>query len=109
MDKTKLLDILFTPLVVAADYRWISWTMIFFATLWLLCRYFFHLQYAFKASIVAWWVIEVIALISILCVSLLYLLSPKGPDFYRVYIGFLAGIPLVIPGLICLFVPPHKW
>ena len=107
MDKTEFLDILLAPIAALTELRWIAWPILFLITIWLIFRHFMHLQIAFRFSIVIWWIAVGVALLSIICVALLYLLSSRGPDFYRVAIGFMAAIPLVIPGMICFFIRPH--
>ncbi|HEY4317354.1 MAG TPA: hypothetical protein VGN04_07115 [Herbaspirillum sp.] len=106
MFKPEFLDMLLTPIAALTEMRWIVWPFLALATIWLAVRRFQHLQQAPGLSAAIWWIVEAIALVALVCVLLLFFLSPKGPDFYRVALGFSAAIPLVLPGILCCFIRP---
>lgn len=101
------LDFILLPLAFLTEYRLMAWSALSAAILWLFYRHFTKSNVARKFSIIVWRILLGIAIVATASIILLAVLSPKGPDFYRVVIGALSAVPLVLPAFLCYFIRPR--
>ena len=101
------LDFVLMPIAILTEYRLITWPLLSAAVLWLFYCHFTGSRTPKKFTLVVWWILICVAAISASCVLLLAILSPNGPDYYRVTIGAIAAVPLVLPALLCFLIRPR--
>ena len=107
MENFDFLDFVLMPIAFLTEYRLITWPLLVAACLWLFYRHFSRSRTSEKFAVVVWRVLVGVAAMAVLCVVVLAILSPKGPDYYRVAIGAIAAIPLVLPALLCFLIRPR--
>jgi len=107
MANFQFLDFIFLPVSFLTELRIVVWPVMLLSAIWLFYRHFSKVRAGEKFSIVLWHILLGIAAVSATCVVLLAILSPEGPNFYRVAIGAVAAVPLVVPAIACFFVRPR--
>jgi hypothetical protein len=109
MTRSEFLDLLMLPIGITVEYKLFFWPLLATLFIWLLIKKFSPLNG--MAPVLSFWVWSLVlsfAFISALCIFLLYLFSPKGPDFYRIVLAFFGGLPFLIVGTISLFLKPQS-
>jgi hypothetical protein len=103
----RVLDAFLYPIALVTEAKYITWTLLFAALIWLLVRRVMQLSgVAFVPSMVAWMLILALGCITAFCTLALFLLTPRGDEYYRVVIAFLGSLPFVIGAVICLVLKP---
>lgn len=100
-------DYVLMPLAFVTEFRLITWPLLGGAVLWLYYQHFLRPSVAQKTTFVVWRVLVTGAVAAGACVALLAIISPRGPDYYRVVLGAIMAIPLVLPSLLCFSIRPR--
>ena len=108
LDNFELLDYVLLPLALVTEYRVITWSLLSAAVLWLYYQHFSKSAVGTNAAIVVWRTLVAVAVVAVACVVFLLILSSRGADYYRVVLGAISAIPLVIPPLLCFLIRPRR-
>lgn len=108
MSRIDFLELLLTPLAAASEFKYPVWSLLTCCLVWLIARKLCGLQsVAYSLSMLIWFVLLSCGALAILLTLLLYILSPNGPDFYRVIFAFFAALPLVAAATVAIFLKPN--
>ncbi|MFP5390523.1 MAG: hypothetical protein ACLGI6_03120 [Gammaproteobacteria bacterium] len=104
----QFLDYVLLPVALLTEYRILSWPILVGCVAGLYYEHFSKRALWPNSRILMWRILYGTALVALVCVILLVLLSPKGPDYMRVVLGAISAVPLILPAVIGYWVRPRR-